>query len=372
MHARSLAFTVLGALASFALAGCSGGADDGDVQSDGQDVQTATTLRGVDSASVFSVAAARKLESEYGVKWTGVYIGGPCNGGASWNPGAVDAISKATKWSFLPIYVGQTSRVCGAHTFTSGQGTSDAHATAVDMKRFGWAANEKIPVVLDVEVQDYEDNPGGTESYVRAWVNTVRAEGYSPYVYTSYVAARAFAQAHIAIDAIWVASDFFAGFANVTPYNHDLQNQLGDVFTSHNRGWQYAGAAPPVNIPGVGGIDCNVSDFPLAPAPSGGATGSGSSSGVAGATRPNGGGGSSGSTAADACDKGNGFCTATLQCDNGHWIPRQDDPAACTTVENVEEPCKEGNGYCTATLQCDNGHWVPRANDPAACTSGPG
>lgn len=85
-----------------------------------------------------------------------------------------------------------------------------------------------------------------------------------------------------------------------------------------------------------------------------------------------GGGGSGGGSSPDACSKGNGFCTETLQCDNGHWIVRQDDAAACTTIENVEEPCNEGGGYCTATLQCENGHWVPRTSDPAACTSGPG
>jgi hypothetical protein len=85
-----------------------------------------------------------------------------------------------------------------------------------------------------------------------------------------------------------------------------------------------------------------------------------------------GGGSSGGATAADSCNKGDGFCTATLQCDNGHWTYRADDPAACTTVENVQEPCSEGDGYCTHTLQCDGGHWVPRQDDPAKCTSGPG
>ncbi|HTQ47383.1 MAG TPA: phage tail tip lysozyme [Polyangiaceae bacterium] len=80
----------------------------------------------------------------------------------------------------------------------------------------------------------------------------------------------------------------------------------------------------------------------------------------------------SGGTAADACNKAAGFCTETLQCDNGHWIVRQDDPHACTTIENVQESCDMGGGYCTATLQCEKGHWVPRVDDPAACTSGPG
>ena len=83
-------------------------------------------------------------------------------------------------------------------------------------------------------------------------------------------------------------------------------------------------------------------------------------------------GGGGGGSAPDACNKGSGFCTETLQCDGGHWIVRQDDAAACTTIENVTEPCSEGGGYCTETLQCENGHWVPRTGDSAACTSGPG
>jgi hypothetical protein len=85
-----------------------------------------------------------------------------------------------------------------------------------------------------------------------------------------------------------------------------------------------------------------------------------------------GGGGGGGSAAPDACNKGAGFCTETLQCDNGHWIIRQDDTHACTTIQNVQEPCSVGGGYCTATLQCENGHWVPRSADPAKCTTGPG
>jgi len=94
---------------------------------------------------------------------------------------------------------------------------------------------------------------------------------------------------------------------------------------------------------------------------------------TAGSGSSSSGGGSGGSAAApDACSKGDGFCTATLQCDGGHWIVRQDDPSACTTVDDVDESCSVGGGYCTETLQCDGGHWVPRQDDPSACTSGPG
>jgi len=102
---------------------------------------------------------------------------------------------------------------------------------------------------------------------------------------------------------------------------------------------------------------------------SGGSTGGGGSTGAGSST---GGGGSAGGSSADACNKGDGFCTETLQCDSGHWIVRKDDPAACTTIENVKERCSEGGGYCTKTLQCDGGYWVPRQDDSSACTSGPG
>jgi uncharacterized membrane protein YgcG len=102
-----------------------------------------------------------------------------------------------------------------------------------------------------------------------------------------------------------------------------------------------------------------------------GSSSSGSGSGSSGASS-SGSSGSGGGSSPDACSKGNGFCTETIQCDNGHWIVRKDDPAACTTVSNVQESCSAGKGYCTATLQCDGGHWVPRVDDPTACTSGPG
>lgn len=76
--------------------------------------------------------------------------------------------------------------------------------------------------------------------------------------------------------------------------------------------------------------------------------------------------------AADACSYGDGYCTQKLQCDNGHWIDRTDDPTACSAVHAVQESCDKGDGYCTHTLQCENGHWVPRQDDPAKCTAGPG
>ncbi len=262
--------TLLASLASpLLLAACSGApAEDPTGQT--ESASSVATLRGVDSASAFSDEAAKKLKDDHGVRWTGVYIGGPCSAGSGWSRDRVKSIYQTTHWSFLPIFVGQeASSICGAHDLSEARGRADGAETASAMKDFGWAENHGIPVVLDVEEGTYADHPDDTVAYVRGWVDRVKAEGYKPYVYTSPTATNAFARDKLGIDAIWVASDFFAGFENVTPYSRDLENQVGNNFHDHNRAWQYAGAAPPVYIDGVGYVDCDVADMPLAPAPSG-------------------------------------------------------------------------------------------------------
>jgi hypothetical protein len=91
---------------------------------------------------------------------------------------------------------------------------------------------------------------------------------------------------------------------------------------------------------------------------------------------------SSGGGTSDACSYGDGYCTSTMQCDSGGWVPRSSDPTACTSGPGASggsdagsgsgDACSYGDGYCTSTLQCENGRWVARMSDPAACTSGPG
>jgi hypothetical protein len=251
-----------------ALAACSGAGGTEDLTGQTESASSTGSLRGVDSASAFSDAAARKLKDDFGVKWTGVYIGGPCSAGSGWTKDRVKAIHQATAWSFLPIFVGQESpSICHAHDLTEARGEDDGSEAVALMKDFGWPERKGIPVVLDVEEGTYADDPAATVAYVRGWIERVKADGYKAYVYTSPVATDAFARDHLAIDAIWVASDFFAGFANVTPYSSDLEDQIGRSFHDHDRAWQYAGAAPPVHIDGVGDVDCDVADMPLAPVP---------------------------------------------------------------------------------------------------------
>jgi hypothetical protein len=253
------------------LAGCSGApVDDPESTGETESAVTVRQLRGVDSATVFSDAAARRLKDDYGVKWTGVYIGGACDGGSGWSKSRVESIHGATGWSFLPIYVGQeTESICGSHDLSAAKGREDGHDAASRMKDFGWDVNKGIPVTLDVEERTYADNPAETVDYVRAWTRTVKADGYRPYVYSSPAAVNAFARDHLDIDAVWVASDFYGHFEDVSPYGHDLDGQIGHNFGGHNRAWQYAGAAPTVYIEDVGYVDCDVADLELAPKPGG-------------------------------------------------------------------------------------------------------
>jgi hypothetical protein len=240
---------------------------------------------------------------------------------------------------------------------TEAQGQADGHDAANQMAAFAWDANKKIPVELDLESETYGGDPSGSLDYVRGWVSSVQADGYLAYVYTSPDAVNAIASHGIPVNGVtvaaWLWNDGEGHFENTTP-NGDIG--IGNNFSNHDRAWQYCGD---ISSDGIH-VDCNVSDLLLAPAP-GGSNGSG------GSPPP-----PPPPPSPDACSEGSGFCTDTLQCDNGHWIVRQDDPAACTKIVNESISCGVGAGYCTATLQCDGGHWVPRQDDPASCTSGPG
>src|SRR5436305_11338585 len=109
-------------IATLGLASCMSEAD----LSTATDDVTVPVQRGTDRASAFSVAEATNLKTNHGVKWTGVYIGGPCSAGSGWTKAQVTAIANATGWTFMPTYVGQqSSAICGAHTLTQAQGTAD-------------------------------------------------------------------------------------------------------------------------------------------------------------------------------------------------------------------------------------------------------
>jgi hypothetical protein len=240
---------------------------------DSTDVETSTTEdaithitveRGVDRASALSTHEARILHRDHGVKWSGVYIGGACNGGSGWTRARVEDIAHATGWKFMPIWVGQQSgRICGANTLTFSRGHADGVAAAHRMHGMGWGAHKDIPVALDVEAATYFDHPTGSTHYVRGWVNAVRAAGYRPYVYGSPYGLNHYHDAGVRIDGVWAADFIYSYFRSVTPAGTPL---LGGRYKHHNRAWQYAGD---FEVSGVGRVDANTSNLLLAPAPGG-------------------------------------------------------------------------------------------------------
>jgi len=223
-----------------------------------------TVERGVDRASALTVHEARVLENDHGVRWTGVYIGGPCNGGSGWTKHLVASIAQATGWRFMPIYVGQqSSSICGAHNLSYARGHADGIAATKDMRAFGWAAHRDIPVALDVEAGAYFGNPAAATRYVRGWVNAVRAQGNRAYVNGSPYALNHFHDAHVRIDGVWAASYFYSGFRSVAP---GALSQMGGRYRHNNRAWQYAGD---FYVHAVGDVDASTSRLLLAPKPGG-------------------------------------------------------------------------------------------------------
>lgn len=239
------------------------GVDDAPLPPDAPPPPPITVLRGIDRASAFSMSEAQTLANNHGVKWTGVYIGGPCSAGSGWTKSLVTSYANQLAWTFMPIYVGQqSSSICGAHTLTASQGTADGTEAAQIMGTFGWKPNRNIPVCLDLEAGSYSANPSGAEAYAKAWRNAVRAAGYLAYLYSNPTAINALYDDSVKFDGAWPASWFYTSFQNVKP--EDL-TQLGSRYTNKNRAWQYGS----FSVSGVGGIDADTSDLLLAPIPGG-------------------------------------------------------------------------------------------------------
>lgn len=221
-------------------------------------------MRGVDRATAFSLNEAKTLANDHGVKWTGVYIGGPCNAGSGWTKSLVTSLHTNHKWLFMPIYVGQqSSTICNAHTLTASQGHTDGLAAVARMADFGWGANKKLPVVLDLEAGSYSATPSGALAYAKSWRDTVRAAGYLAYIYSNPTAINGLYDSGVKFDGAWPASWFFSGFHASKPEDLD---QLGQRYTNKNRAWQYAGD---FSVSGAGSVDGDTSYLLLAPAPGG-------------------------------------------------------------------------------------------------------
>ncbi len=221
-------------------------------------------LQGADRASAFSAAEAHSLETNDGVRWTGVYIGGACSAGSGWTKSLLTTLATDDDWTFMPIWVGQQApTICGHSALTAAQGKADGEATATMMATYDWAPNLDIPVVLDLEAGSYTYSESGAKAYAGAWRDAVRSAGYLAYLYSNPTAINALYDAGIVFDGAWPASWFYTSFHTTAP---DDLTQLGTRYTAHDRAWQYAGDFA---VSGAGTVDGDASDLLLAPAPGG-------------------------------------------------------------------------------------------------------
>jgi Domain of unknown function (DUF1906) len=220
-------------------------------------------MTGVDRAGAFSSTEAAALKSTYGIEWTGVYIGGACSAGSGWTKSVLTMLNSGEGWLFMPIWVGQQApSICGRDTLTATQGTTDGQATAAMMATFGWAPDLDIPVVLDLEAGTWTYSTTGSQAYAGAWRDAVRAAGYLAYIYSSTTAINALDTAGVTFDGAWPAVWDYTAFKDVAP--SDLTSL--DAYAGTTRAWQYAGN---VTTAAAGGVDADVADLLLAPAPGG-------------------------------------------------------------------------------------------------------
>jgi Domain of unknown function (DUF1906)/Repeat of unknown function (DUF346) len=239
------------------VAACGGFPPQDDAVAGSSDLQAGPAAPGLDNASAISVADAVHYKSQYGIAWSGAYIGGPCNGGSGWTASVLASINHATGWQFMPIYVGQNGPGLGCPTnLTSGQGAADGQDAVSIMRDYDWAPHANIPVCLDVESETYGGDPGGTTAYVHAWLDAVHAGGYLAYVYGNPDTLIGFAHDGLPIDGVWVANWEFGGFtAGLSPYS---DSSLPNSLYPH-RAWQYTDSG--------GGMDYDTANILLAPAP---------------------------------------------------------------------------------------------------------
>lgn len=87
------------------------------------------------------------------------------------------------KYKFLPIFVGQQVTGPGSKQPSTATGIADAKKTAQLMSSAGF--NHGSPVYLDLE--NGPPYPAAEAAYVVAWVDEIRALGFTPGVYCSHL-----------------------------------------------------------------------------------------------------------------------------------------------------------------------------------------
>lgn len=151
------------------------------------------------------------LRANTNLRWCGFYLRAPSHPDQSWTGWRASLI--AMHWGFAPIYVGQETMGPGSHNVTAAQGTIDGADACSRMAIAGFPAGSFV--YLDLENPD----PAHQDAYAAAWIDAVKANGYGPGVYTSFLDAGQIAALRSGV-RIWAFH-----VRTVSPHN-----VLGDTF----------------------------------------------------------------------------------------------------------------------------------------------
>jgi hypothetical protein len=124
------------------------------------------------------------LKKNTNLAWSGFYLGkSPSHSGTSWMKARAELVGQG--WGLAPIYVGQQVTGPGSRIVTAEQGGKDG-ANACELM-----TSARFPHASFVYL-DLENGPPftpGQRNYVGAWVDAVKANGFSPGVYCSFLFA---------------------------------------------------------------------------------------------------------------------------------------------------------------------------------------
>jgi lysozyme len=300
---------------------------------------TGTTIRGVDVSSY-----------QGSINWTSVKAAGISFGFAKATEGTTLRDSTfAANWAGMKA----AGVVRGAYHFFHPNESATAQASYV-VSTVGALEAGDLPIVLDFEVLDGVSEATAVADAVTFLRAVSSATGKTPIVYMS--------------------SEFLSGsYSSLSAYPLWVANYGVSCpgLPSEWGAWKFWQNSDSGDVSGIsGGTDVDEFNGSLSTLT---AFAGGSGGGGGGGGADAGGGGGSTSCTLDGITYPQNTCTATLQCDDGAWVDRMSDPAAClgsTTTSCTLAGTTYVQNTCTETLQCDSGSWVARSSDPSSCDTG--
>lgn len=208
--------------------------------------------QGLDRAYAPDAQTGKAMLAAISGSFWGIYIGGPYSGGHGWTPQLIKQYQDAGVPGFLPYYVGHQN---DANPTT---GAADGHEAGRLMRSFGFPLGSIV--CYDFEAGAFNAvGAAGTAAVFANWTQAVKAEGYSPGIYSSPAGCAA-AIGHgvdFIVPAQWVAHGVIPSIDphNIPGFSNSALNGPGQ------RAWQYGGG--PAFVNGLA-VDIVVADLHLA------------------------------------------------------------------------------------------------------------